>query len=667
MRNENPLVSVIVRTKDRPKLLRNALKSIAAQLYRPVEVVLVNDGGCNLDIEGLKEILGDVSLNYLRLKENTGRAHAGNVGLENAGGEYIGFLDDDDELYPAHVSTLMNCLNQGEYAVSYTDSEIVEFHYDDESQDYVVGDRYVLFSEDYSYERLLLGNFIPLMCLLFDKKIFSDMRFDEAFDLYEDWDLLIRLAKQYPFHHIKEVTAKYNQNLVKQITADTKAYRQAFVKLIQKHINEITPEVLFYNWQMIIDGRDLMKGSDESKENIRTLKRTMERRIEKMTKIIEAKEILINNIESSLGWQMLESFRGFRDRLLPFGSKRRYYFELFVKSLKVLKTQGFSTFYYKARGKFQGAKHINSKVARRADVRIGSAFPDKPVDIILPVCDAYEDLRACIESILKTTDLDVHRLIVVDDRSTDPRVKEYLDTLSAETGRKQIVVLYNERNLGFTQTANRGMRFSDRDILLLNSDTVVIRGWVENLRAAAYSGPRVATATPFSNNATICSIPNFCENNFLPVSFDLDSFGEFIGRISLRYYPEIPTGVGFCMYIKREVLNEVGYFDEAVFERGYGEENDFCMRAIKSGYVHVLDDATYIYHRGGASFTTEVKLTKENEALRILDRLHPEYLPMVNRFVQVNPLKEIHSYIRLRIDLEKKKRFSMEFQASPGL
>src|SRR4030066_2407420 len=115
MKKKKALVSLIVRTKDRPKLLKSALQSIADQTYRPTEVVLVNDGGCDLDIEELKGILGDISLNYIRLEKNTGRAHAGNVGIENAGGEYIGFLDDDDEFYPEHVETLITFLKRSDY------------------------------------------------------------------------------------------------------------------------------------------------------------------------------------------------------------------------------------------------------------------------------------------------------------------------------------------------------------------------------------------------------------------------------------------------------------------------------------------------------------------------------------------------------------------------
>ena len=125
-----PLVSVIVRTKDRPILLKKALKSIASQTYRTLEVVLVNDGGCDLATEELKSILGDIALQYSKLDKNTGRAHAGNAGIEIARGEYIGFLDDDDEFYPDHIVTLVNILETYDYKAAYTDAYIAFFDFD---------------------------------------------------------------------------------------------------------------------------------------------------------------------------------------------------------------------------------------------------------------------------------------------------------------------------------------------------------------------------------------------------------------------------------------------------------------------------------------------------------------------------------------------------------
>ena len=125
MEKNSPLVSVIVRTKDRPGLLKAALESIVAQTYRPNEVVLVNDGGCDIAIEAINDILVDFTLNSIRIETNRGRAAAGNLGILSARGEYIGFLDDDDEFHPDHFSTLVSLLEQGNYKVAYAESEFV--------------------------------------------------------------------------------------------------------------------------------------------------------------------------------------------------------------------------------------------------------------------------------------------------------------------------------------------------------------------------------------------------------------------------------------------------------------------------------------------------------------------------------------------------------------
>lgn len=206
----NPLVSIIVRTKDRPKLLRRALQSIAAQTYRPIEVVLVNDGGCELDVEELRAILGDISLNYIRLGKNTGRAHAGNVGIENARGEYIGFLDDDDEFYPEHVETLAEFLTKNKNTIPYTAVEFLEKKYD-ENFEVISESKKWTFRKEFVYNDMLIANYIPLSALLFEANILKEHSFDESFELYEDWDMLLKLAKTKRFYLIDKITVKYNQ------------------------------------------------------------------------------------------------------------------------------------------------------------------------------------------------------------------------------------------------------------------------------------------------------------------------------------------------------------------------------------------------------------------------------------------------------------------------
>jgi GT2 family glycosyltransferase len=275
----------------------------------------------------------------------------------------------------------------------------------------------------------------------------------------------------------------------------------------------------------------------------------------------------------------------------------------------------------------------------------------------MPVFNGYECLRDCIESVLRNTDLTLHTMIIIDDKSIDPRVALYLQELNEKKNGRNIEVQFSPDNLGFVKTINKGMRMSPGDVIILNSDTIVTKDWANKLQRAAYSKPRVATSTPLSNYVTINGIPRPFRFNGIPAGMDAERFSDFLERISLRYYPEVPAGVGFCMYIKRRVLEEIGYFDEMRFERGYAEETDFCMRAVKRGFVHVLDDATYIYHIGGVSFESvrdphviSEKNSMIERNLETLKTLHPEYSAMVEHAL-AESLAPVHNYINLRIGL----------------
>ena len=174
--------------------------------------------------------------------------------------------------------------------------------------------------------------------------------------------------------------------------------------------------------------------------------------------------------------------------------------------------------------------------------------------------------------------------------------------------------------------------------MLLNSDTEVTAGWLEKLQEAAYSHPAIATVTPFSNNATIASLPRFAEVNALPAGWSADRFAALVERAAARERPRLPTGVGVCLYIKRKALDRLGLFDEERFGLGYGEESEFCFRALKAGFLNVLDDATFIYHAGQRSFGSS-RSARVKAAHRAMRRLHPEYMPTVARFLRADPLK----------------------------
>src|SRR5262245_53833550 len=223
--------------------------------------------------------------------------------------------------------------------------------------------------------------------------------------------------------------------------------------------------------------------------------------------------------------------------------------------------------------------------------------PDRPpgaVDVVVPVAGAPEAFCRCLDSLLLHTDLDRDRLVVVLDGPQPAPTGGRVERLRRERPGGVLVLEIPQRR-GFVAAVNRGMSASDRDVILLNSDTQVTARWVAKLQEAAGSAPEIDPVTPFSNSATICSLPRFLEANALPGGWYADRFARLVEERSRRARPRLPTGVGVCLYIKRKVLDQVGLFDEKSFGEGYGEESEFCMRALKAGYVHVLDDATFIF------------------------------------------------------------------------
>lgn len=275
------------------------------------------------------------------------------------------------------------------------------------------------------------------------------------------------------------------------------------------------------------------------------------------------------------------------------------------------------------------------------------------IDVIVPIYNAYEYLVACVESLYKYTIVDDFNLILINDRSSDERINMYLNKIA--NTRDNLFIYQNDENLGFVGTVNKGMKLSQNDVVLLNSDTEVTPNWLQKMVEAANSSRHVATVTALTNSGTICSVPNFCEDNEIPKN--LSSYiemNEIIERSTTGLYPEVPTGVGFCMYIKRIVLNEVGYFNEEEFGKGYGEENDFCCRCIEHGFKNIIDDKTFIYHKGSMSFN-ESKNDYIKANLKTLENLYPYYFDSVTEFIKRNPLQPIHDLIKLNILLKNNK------------
>jgi len=214
-------------------------------------------------------------------------------------------------------------------------------------------------------------------------------------------------------------------------------------------------------------------------------------------------------------------------------------------------------------------------------------------DIIVPVYGALPYLRQCINRVMENTKYP-YNLIIVDDDSS-PIIKEYLRTI------KSARIITNKENLGWLKSCNIGIENSKNDVVLLNSDTLVTEGWLEKMDRCAYSDSRIGMVNPLSNNALFLSIPLSSVFNAIPAGFTVESFAGLVSELSERRYPSMPTVLGFCLLIKREIFNRIGLFDEKS-DLGYGEGNNFYMRAKREGYKGVCCDDAFVYYYGEKSF-----------------------------------------------------------------
>lgn len=285
---------------------------------------------------------------------------------------------------------------------------------------------------------------------------------------------------------------------------------------------------------------------------------------------------------------------------------------------------------------------------------------DETVDVIVPIYNGYEYLLDLFSDLL-CTNVDC-RYILVDDKSPDERVRKLEREFVA--AQKNAILLENKENAGFVKTANRGLKEAKGHAVLVNTDTRLPKKWLERLLAPILEDEKVASATPYSNSATIFSFPKFGSNNAIYLGLDTNTLDRYFQKIRPRYV-DAPTGVGFCMAMSKKALKEIGLLDEETFGRGYGEENDWCQRAKKKGYKNVQVENLFVYHRHGGSFVSEEKQKLIEEHAVKLSKKHRTYNYQVQRFVAKDPNKTLRQLLQMMID-SKEKRSVIYFDHSWG-
>jgi GT2 family glycosyltransferase/glycosyltransferase involved in cell wall biosynthesis len=254
------------------------------------------------------------------------------------------------------------------------------------------------------------------------------------------------------------------------------------------------------------------------------------------------------------------------------------------------------------------------------------------VDIIVPIFNAFDDVAECFNRLRRNTPT-THRIILIDDASTDERVARLCDEFVLN--RPNTLLLRNSLNQGFIASVNRGLAQAASHVVLLNTDAFVPENWLERLLPPILEDNAVASVTPLTNNGEIANVPVICKVLELP-SLTADEIDKIAARFDpLKTTFEVPTGVGFCMAMSRYWLDRVPNFDDA-FGRGYGEEVDWCQRVRALGGKHLLSGALFVEHRGGKSFGHEkqARIAANN---KLISMRYPDYDSRVQEFVKKDP------------------------------
>ncbi|WP_204241633.1 glycosyltransferase family 2 protein [Microvirga arvi] len=249
------------------------------------------------------------------------------------------------------------------------------------------------------------------------------------------------------------------------------------------------------------------------------------------------------------------------------------------------------------------------------------------VQIIVPVFNAAHDTGELLTSIEKHTSLP-YEVLLFDDGS-DAHTKDFLRRVTEHNPR--VTIISHEENVGYTRNINLAIQSSTADfVVILNSDTIVTPRWLEKLHEVISRDHQIAGVGPLSNAASWQSVPQVKAPdgtwavNQLPPGMDTDQYSRLVEDLSEAQFPDFPLLNGFCTLFRRAALEQVGLFDDLTFPRGYGEENDLCIRLGQAGFRLCVADHTFVYHKKSRSFGSELRKEISREASGKLRAKYPD-------------------------------------------
>jgi O-antigen biosynthesis protein len=609
----SPLVSIIIRTHNRPDLLQQALQSAVAQKHRPLEMVIVNDGG--LDVAGqlpANEDHAGLSVQYLNLQPGVGRSAAANAGLEAAKGSFLMLLDDDDWLDSSHVSMLLDSLAKHPQAMAaYSNVQTVSDQPGHQPQ---------FFNADFDPERLLFENFIPIHAVLFRQQaVQSGCRFDPDFERLEDWDFWLQVAQLGPFIHEDHCSAYYRVTTGSGFGIKSEASEDQYrLAIYQKWRHKWTQAQLL---AMADRGRQYPRIGHLQADLELKLEALKNREIQLQQRELDIVELsnqnlqrhyqivaldeevkrytleainLQNQIDSlqrdismiyaSRSWRLTKPLRHLSTALMIWRNEgtlpllARIWRKLFAPRSSV---PGLST---------------ASRIANQWQPLIFQSHETPLVSIVIPVYNKHLYTFHCLASVLANTDEVSYEVIVVDDQSQD-------ETASMLAKMQGIRVITNQSNQGFIHSCNAGASAARGEYLvLLNNDTEPKPGWLRSLLQTFRDFP----------HAGLVGAKLVYPNGVLQEAGGIvwqDASAWNYGRNQDPNQPEysycrqVDYCSGACLMIATDDFRKLGMFD-AYYAPAYYEDTDLAFRVRAAGkQVYYQSGATVIHFEGITSGT----------------------------------------------------------------
>ena len=630
-----PLISVIIRSVDRPEL-RDALSSIAEQTYPNAEVVLINALGSEHSAQNPR--CGNYPLNIYSRNRALPRPEAANFGLECAKGDLLIFLDDDDWFLPHHLEYLADALIQDkDVGAAYAAVDCVK---KDEQGEYK---RVHLFSQPFDRFRLLVENYIPMHALMFRREFLDKgCRFDERLSVYEDWDFWIQLSRLTRFINIDQIGAYYRitQESGFGMVGDEKRVRQGLkaffnkwrdlwteqellgvVEYAKHHSMYQDLKAMFFELDKeknaLLEDKDALirekNGLILEKNDLVAEKTALHEKIDRISVIIDSQSrdvtrliSRLKDIEESTSWKITAPLRFLSARTRSAASTCRVLFfeagRLSAQGFQTWKSDGTRVLISRAGSKL--SRYRKSRGMRTQSGRAVSLDKElRPIDfprveqplasIIIPVRNQHIYTFNCLKSVFEHTSGTTYQVILVDDASTD-ETSEMLGMISG------IKVISNDVQKGFVHSCNFGAEKAEGEYLVfLNNDTLVTDNWLESLLSVFRRDEDVGLAGP-----KLLYPDGLLQEAGGIVWRDGSTWN--LGRLDspdqpeYNYFRRVDYCSGACLAIPRELFSRVGGFDPS-FAPAYFEDVDLAFKVREAGKKVCYQPKSVIYHFEGSS------------------------------------------------------------------